>query len=160
MKPLFRPRSVALVATLSPAPGDLIHSLYSLQTVSLMAPGLGDTTRSSVATQRLAAELRMGTSGPADFDDPLTWSPETTNRWLLTAENSKFAHVVLPPGTTGKDLLSLDAKNLGALFEGQGRAGRADHEGSMWIVQADTDATLARQIASALKKEACKWRLD
>ena len=55
---------------------------------------------------------------------------------------------------------SLDAKNLGALFEGQGRAGRADHEGSMWIVQADTDATLARQIASALKKEACKWRLD
>ena len=69
-------------------------------------------------------------------------------------------HVVLPAGTTAGDLLSVDAAGLGALFAGQGRAARDGHEGAMWVVGADTDAALAREITNALKREACKWRLE
>ena len=67
---------------------------------------------------------------------------------------------MLPAGTTAGDLLSVDAAGLGALFAGQGRAARDGHEGAMWVVGADTDAALAREITNALKREACKWRLE
>ncbi|KAH8051157.1 hypothetical protein JL722_10854 [Aureococcus anophagefferens] len=84
----FDAEAVHLVATLSPSADDLIHSVYSVATACLMAPGLGDATRST------------------------------------------------------------------------GRAARDGHEGAMWVVGADTDAALAREITNALKREACKWRLE
>ena len=46
--------AVALLATLSPDADDLIHSLYSVATASLMAPGLGADARSTVRAERLA----------------------------------------------------------------------------------------------------------
>ncbi|KAK7235977.1 microtubule motor protein [Aureococcus anophagefferens] len=155
----FDAEAVHLVATLSPSAGDLIHSVYSVATACLMAPGLGAATRSTVATERLAAELSAGTGDPA-LEHPARWSADTTRAWLLTAERGKFNHVVLPAGTTAGDLLSVDAAGLGALFAGQGRAARDGHEGAMWVVGADTDAALAREITNALKREACKWRLE
>ncbi|KAH8068554.1 hypothetical protein JL721_6700 [Aureococcus anophagefferens] len=155
----FDAEAVHLVATLSPSADDLIHSVYSVATACLMAPGLGAATRSTVATERLAAELSAGTGDPA-LEHPARWSADTTRAWLLTAERGKFNHVVLPAGTTAGDLLSVDAAGLGALFAGQGRAARDGHEGAMWVVGADTDAALAREITNALKREACKWRLE
>ena len=155
----FDAEAVHLVATLSPSADDLIHSVYSVATACLMAPGLGAATRSTVATERLAAELSAGRGDPA-LERPARWSADATRAWLLTAERGKFNHVVLPAGTTAGDLLSVDAAGLGALFAGQGRAARDGHEGAMWVVGADTDAALAREITNALKREACKWRLE
>ena len=160
--------AVHVLATLSPHADDLIHSVYSLATAALMAPGLADganSQRSSVATERLAADLdasraRRAAAAHPDANHPLKWSPETTNTWLLTAEGGKFGHVVLPAGTTARDLLALSSTGIGDLFQGQGRAARDSHEGAMWVVGADTKAALARDMTNALKREVCKWRLE
>ncbi|KAH8095719.1 hypothetical protein JL720_3042 [Aureococcus anophagefferens] len=153
----FDAEAVHLVATLSPSADDLIHSVYSVATACLMAPGLGDATRSTVATERLAAELSAGTGDPA-LEHPARWSADTTRAWLLTAERGKFNRRAARGDHRG-DLLSVDAAGLGALFAGRA-APRDGHEGAMWVVGADTDAALAREITNALKREACKWRLE
>ncbi len=61
--------SVAIVATLSASPEDLSHSLYSLETVCLMAPDL--MTKSVVETSRLFAE-----TGSIIGGDPMEWGAD------------------------------------------------------------------------------------
>ena len=142
--------SVAIVATLSASPEDLIHSLYSLETVCLMAPDL--MTKSVVETSRLFAETGSCVGG-----DPMGWGAEQFHRWLLTAENGRFSHVVVPEGTTGKELLGMNGAALGALFAGAGREGRAAHEGQVWTIEAMGGRGLAKEMVAALRREACRW---
>ena len=73
--------SVAIVATLSAAPEDLIHSLYSLETVCLMAPDLRNKT--VVETSRLFAETGSVVGG-----DPMEWGAEQFHRWSVPAWES------------------------------------------------------------------------
>ena len=144
--------SVAIVATLSASPEDLIHSLYSLETVCLMAPDL--QIKSVVETSRLFAETGSIVSG-----DPMEWGAEQFHRWLLTSENGRFSHVVVPEGTTGKELLGMNGAALGALFAGAGREGRASNEGSVWTIEAMGGRGLAKEMVAALRREACRWRI-
>ena len=144
--------SVAIVATLSASPEDLIHSLYSLETVCLMAPDL--MTKSVVETSRLFAETGSVVGG-----DPMEWGAEQFHRWLLTAENGRFSHVVVPEGTTGKELLGMNGAALGALFAGAGREGRASNEGQVWTIEAMRGRGLAKEMVAALRREACRWRI-
>jgi len=130
--------SVAIMATLSAAPDDLIHSLYSLETVCLMAPDL-TAFKTIVETQRLFAATGSCVGG-----DPMEWGAAVFHRWLLTAENSRFAHVVVPEGTTGKELLGMGGAALGALFAGAGQEGRVAQEGSAWTVEALGGGGLAK----------------
>ena len=149
--------SVAVVATLSPRTDDVIHSLYSLETVALMAPGLGASKRSSLQSSRLAW-VDDASSGPSG--DPMDWDAAATNRWLLTADRGRFAHVVIPEGTTGRELLTLSGAGLGRLFAGSGREGRGGDEGTGWTVEADgAGKRLAKVMVAALRREACKYRL-
>ena len=144
--------SVAIVATLSASPEDLIHSLYSLETVCLMAPDL--MTKSVVETSRLFAETGSVVAG-----DPMEWGAEQFHRWLLTAENGRFSHVVVPEGTTSRELLAMNGAALGALFAGAGREGRASNEGQVWTIEAMGGRGLAKEMVAALRREACRWRI-
>ena len=148
----FSTESVAIVATLSASPEDLIHSLYSLETVCLMAPDLKNKT--VVETSRLFAE-----TGSVIGGDPMEWGADQFHRWLLTAENGRFSHVVVPEGTTGKELLGMNGAALGALFAGAGREGRAAHEGQVWTIEAMGGRGLAKEMVAALRREACRWRI-
>ena len=152
LRKCFDECSVAIVATLSASPEDLIHSLYSLETVCLMAPSLKNKT--VVETSRLFAETGSVVGG-----DPMEWSAEQFHRWLLTSENGRFSHVVVPEGTTGKELLGMNGAALGALFAGAGREGRAAHEGSVWTIEAMGGRGLAKEMVAALRREACRWRI-
>mmetsp|Transcript_3124 Transcript_3124/g.9593 ORF Transcript_3124/g.9593 Transcript_3124/m.9593 type:complete len:575 (+) Transcript_3124:168-1892(+) len=152
LRKCFDECSVAIVSTLSAAPEDLIHSLYSLETVCLMAPDL--MTKSVVETSRLFAETGSVVGG-----DPMEWGAEQFHRWLLTAENGRFSHVVVPEGTTGKELLGMNGAALGALFAGTGREGRASNEGSVWTIEAMGGRGLAKEMVAALRREACRWRI-
>ena len=144
--------SVAIVATLSASPEDLIHSLYSLETVCLMAPDLRNKT--VVETSRLFAETGSVVAG-----DPMEWGAEQFHRWLLTAENGRFSHVVVPEGTTSRELLAMNGAALGALFAGAGREGRASNEGQVWTIEAMGGRGLAKEMVAALRREACRWRI-
>ena len=148
----FSTESVAIVSTLSASPEDLIHSLYSLETVCLMAPDL--QIKSVVETSRLFAETGSCVGG-----NPMEWGAEQFHRWLLTSENGRFSHVVVPEGTTGKELLGMNGAALGALFAGAGREGRAAHEGSVWTIEAMGGRGLAKEMVAALRREACRWRI-
>ena len=66
----------------------------------------------------------------------MEWGAEQFHRWLLTSENGRFSHVVVPEGTTGRELLGMNGAALGALFAGAGREGRASNEGSVWTIEA------------------------
>ena len=116
----------------------MIHSLYSLETVCLMAPDL-TAFKTIVETQRLFAATGSCVGG-----DPMEWGAAVFHRWLLTAENSRFAHVVVPEGTTGKELLGMGGAALGALFAGAGQEGRVAQEGSAWTVEALGGGGLAK----------------
>ena len=89
----------------------------------------------------------------------MEWSAEQFHRWLLTAENGRFSHVVVPEGTTGKELLGMNGAALGALFAGAGREGRASNEGSVWTIEAMGGRGLAKEMVAALRREACRWRI-
>ena len=87
------------------------------------------------------------------------WSAAQVLEWLSTAEGGRFSHVVVPEGTTGKELLGMNGAALGALFAGAGREGRASNEGSVWTIEAMGGRGLAKEMVAALRREACRWRI-
>ena len=126
-----------------------------------------ETRATAVATERLV----RGDRGPVrSYRDlpPTEWSAETTKDWMLSAENGRFAHVVLPPGATANSLLAETATNLAALFEGDGRAARQDREGAMWtlsanelrdnlnVVATSRERDIGRALYASLRREMCR----
>jgi hypothetical protein len=121
--------SVAIVATLSAAPDDLIHSLYSLETVCLMAPDL--MTKSVVETSRLFAE-----TGSVIGGDPMEWSAEQFHRWSVPAwESPRIPRETREAGGGRPSLMSTQVVDRGerAIFprrraRGHDGQGAARHE--------------------------------
>ena len=111
--------SVAIVATLSASPEDLIHSLYSLETVCLMAPDL--MTKSVVETSRLFAETGSVVGG-----DPMEWGAEQFHRWLISVWNH-----AMEPARGARSSMATQVVDRGerAIFPRR-RAGRDDRQGA------------------------------
>ncbi|KAJ1460502.1 hypothetical protein M885DRAFT_509505 [Pelagophyceae sp. CCMP2097] len=149
------PGAVAILATLSAETDDLIHSVHTLRHVTLMAPDLAQRA-TSAATERL---VPFGASAPGARLPVEAWTADDVKAWLVTADAGKFAHVVLPPGATGRDLLATSASHLGDLFARTTRTARRSHEGDMWVVGADANAkSIGRELYAALRREAAKTR--
>jgi hypothetical protein len=133
----------AIIATISPSPVDLQHSLSTAQHVLMMAP-------------RLPAPCQLGTvevpkaADAALSDVPvLQWTPQQVLAWIGTVERGRFAHLVLPAGIDGRGLLQLSVLHFTELFTQQEHAARQESEGSAWVVSAEETSRL-RSIGLAL----------
>ncbi|KAJ8610487.1 hypothetical protein CTAYLR_007764 [Chrysophaeum taylorii] len=157
LRPCFDPTRtrVAIVATLSPDVEDIIHSTHTLVLADLMRPPTHRKRYFDAATERLLDRFVSSASRAHPFD----WSAEETRAWLLTTDSGKFAHVVLPPGTTGRDLLGFSAHRLADLFEGEARIARIEREGASWVVGADIHRDgIGAQLFAAIRREAFRFR--
>jgi len=144
-----------IIATVSPTPTDLIHTVNTLSHVSHMAPQLAHL-RSGVAV-----DLPLFSREAADAKPVAQWSHEEVVSWLGSADGGRFAHVALPPGLDGAGLMRLSTLRLSQLFEGTLRAARVAAEGSAWVETAagaertTTSATdtIGRALFNALRRE-------
>ncbi len=139
-----------IIATVSPTPVDLLHTVNTLSHVILMSPTL------SRLTDRLTVEVPM-VNGSALSTTPVSdWTAEQVNAWLGIAENGRFSHVVLPPKMDGSKLLHLTATNLAELFTTQENTSRREKEGRAWVVSAeetDKQYDIASALWSAVRRE-------
>jgi len=139
-----------IIATISPTPMDLQHSLNTINHVLLMSTYL------SKYTNHVSVEIPK-TSLAALSNIPLSqWSEHQVNAWLATVERGKFAHLALPRGTDGKGLLQLSIMNITSLFEEQERSGRQQSEGPRWVIGANETnrlALISQQLFVTIRRE-------
>mmetsp|Transcript_26661 Transcript_26661/g.63188 ORF Transcript_26661/g.63188 Transcript_26661/m.63188 type:complete len:569 (-) Transcript_26661:965-2671(-) len=142
-----------IVATVSPAPTDLIHSVNSLRHVSYMAPSL------AAESCQVTVELPLRDSGAMGSKPIHAWTHEEVSAWLGAAEGGRFAHIALPPGLDGAGLMKLSTLRLSQLFEGTLRQARGANEGSAWTESLAHDGPtaaddgLGRALFDALRRE-------
>lgn len=141
-------RSV-IIATVSPTPTDLEHTLNTLEHVGL-------TTNASDQKWEITLELPLQDQLAFSGTPVHLWTAEQVRQWLDVAEGGRFAEVVLPPGMDGARVMLLGANRLAALFENmEERAGRQD--GHQWTIAANQDTsrsdTIGRALFAALRQE-------
>jgi hypothetical protein len=159
-----------IIATLSPTPTDLQHSLNTLNHVVLMCPELQQLIHRVTVEVPLNLHLQMATKYNAKVAHGTgvgsglstryvaDWTAEEVIAWLATAERGRFAHVVLPAGITGAGLLQLSVANLADLFgEMQMNVARTQREGAAWVETVADESNkvrgLGRALWSALRRE-------
>ena len=138
-----------IIVTISPSPIDLQHTLNSLDHVVLMSPPL------QMFTDNVTVEVPL--PGSALSHKPVQcWTNSQLQAWLGTANNGSFAHLTLPPGMDGQQLMALNEGSLAELFAGQLRVARQEGEGAAWVIAEDETrrhANIARALWSALRRE-------
>ena len=121
---------------------DSLHTLNTMDHVSLMAPHLSQTT-CEVDVPMCAGGAAHSYEGVAVQD----WSPAQVLEWLATAEDGRFSHVVVPPEMDGRGLLGMNARRMTEMVESGHGEGRA--EGEAWYVS--TQARVGRALFLALR---------
>jgi len=137
-----------LIATLSPAPADVTHSINSLDHVSLMNP-----TFQSMTTSVIVEVPMLG--APLASSPIHTWTHDQLNVWLATADGGRFNSLALPSTMDGKKLMQLDTEDLSSLFKGQLRKARQEGEGLAWVEGIEANEKhhyLARALWSSLRR--------
>ena len=92
------------------------------------------------------------------------WTSKEVQKWLLTVDNGRFSHVVLPRHVTGEHLMQLGSKKMTDLFTGlvEDGEGRGGGEGGAWTIGVDANnfelvserrENLGRQLWRAIRKE-------
>eukprot|EP00441_Pelagodinium_beii_P014451 CAMPEP_0197657466 /NCGR_PEP_ID=MMETSP1338-20131121/44640_1 /TAXON_ID=43686 ORGANISM="Pelagodinium beii, Strain RCC1491" /NCGR_SAMPLE_ID=MMETSP1338 /ASSEMBLY_ACC=CAM_ASM_000754 /LENGTH=609 /DNA_ID=CAMNT_0043233839 /DNA_START=53 /DNA_END=1882 /DNA_ORIENTATION=+ len=144
----------AVIATVSPAACDVIHTANTLLHATMLAKPLEDV--SSKLT--LDIPLKLNLKGESSFKDVpvMEWTNKDVLAWLQEAENGRFAHVVVPPNLSGKDLLETSAQGLADLFDGDLRRARVGDEGEAWTVSVEVGDDLGRQIFQAARLAALR----
>lgn len=165
----------AIIAAVSPASSDMIHSLNTLDHVTMMAPhlcveaGKGEGPKGRRVTQACALSdaahavvldvpMRRSRRGAASDDDELEWqgtpveewTPGQVRSWIANAHNGRFAQMVLPPNTDGRKLLQLSVRELSNLVEEDRRVARGDGQVAWSITSA---AKISRALFAALRDE-------
>jgi len=152
-----------IIATLSPTPIDLQHSLNTLNHVVLMCPELQQLTHRLTVEVPLNLHLQMQNRFNAQAAHSTAvgsglstkhvadWTPEEVIAWLATAERGRFKHVVLPPGIDGRGVLMLSETNMVDLFAAQDQnTARGLKEGAAWVETAGDDLRKVRRLGRAL----------
>ena len=138
-----------VIATISPATLDLLHTLNTLNHVANMQEGRGIKKGTDKGVVDKEKGYMDGVAETTTVEVPLceggvgfnklveNWTPADVKRWLAVANGGKFGHVVVPAGVDGKALLGLNETTLGGLFdisqEGSIQA-RGDGEGTSWVI--------------------------
>lgn len=127
----------AIVATVSPTPTDLEHTLNTLKHVSLM--GSDAQSRMAMLCETRGVPLNNTGGVPNDGTPVSDWSETDFRNWLATVEGGRFSHVVLPSGVTAAQLLDTSVSRLSELCNGirVDRRARVDEEGEAWTVGLD-----------------------
>jgi len=130
-----------VVATVSPSPVDLVHSLNTLEHAVLMCPKL--------ETYRTSTTVDIPVVGTLRSSEPMEkWSAAQVQSWLATADNGRFCMLQVPQELDGKGLCSLNSSSLSALFEGTLRQARMGGEGNAWVVGVDAPDSAAETDAA------------
>jgi len=131
-----------IIATVSPTPVDMEHTLNSLEHMIMMDRALQEV--SWVNT------VDVPIDGAAISNKPIEeWSCNEVGAWLATVDGGRFSQLVLPPGMNGEALLQLSENSLSALSAGELRKARQDEEGSAWVEEG-TGSTRMNAIGKAL----------
>jgi len=149
-----RQHKTLVIATVSPTPTDLIHTVNSLTHVSYMAECLSSRRR------QITVDLPL-VDVSATARKPISrWSHDEVVAWIGAVEGGRFAHVALPPGLDGAGLMKLSTMRLSQLFDGTLRQGRGENEGSAWTEALggmgrshEARDTVGRALFAALRKE-------
>ena len=139
-----------LIATVSPSPSDLLHSLNTLDHVICMNKGL-EALKSEVSVDIPIFDLFSPTSQVE------TWTPQHVQNWLATADGGRFSMLQVPADLDGKGLISLEVSSLTALFAGTLRKARQGEEGAAWVVdnasQAEQSSAIGRALWGSIRRE-------
>jgi hypothetical protein len=158
-----------IMATISPTPTDLQHSLNTLNHVVLMCPELQQLTHRLTVEVPLNLHLQLQNRFNAKLMHSTAvgtglsvkhvedWTPDDVIAWLATAERGRFKHVVLPAGIDGKGVLALSEINMADLFAARTHnVARVEKEGAAWVETAEETRrvrTLGRALWRALRRE-------
>lgn len=143
-----------LIATVSPASSDVIHTANTLFHVVMMAKSL------EAARSEVTVNLAIHTGEVSTRDVPIyEWTVEEVSKWMSTVERGRFAQLVLPPGTDGAALIALSAQGLASMFDRQLRTGRGVGEGVSWNVTGNEEGqgsgvVLGKALFAAARREA------
>mmetsp|Transcript_9021 Transcript_9021/g.9067 ORF Transcript_9021/g.9067 Transcript_9021/m.9067 type:complete len:660 (+) Transcript_9021:195-2174(+) len=121
-----------IIATLSPSPIDLLHSVNTLYHVVMMSPTL------QLFTESISLEVPISGS-PMSHIPVSSWTAKEVQAWLGTVNGGRFSHLVLPQGLDGRGLLGLNDTSLAALCAGELRQARQEDEGSAWVVEGEAN---------------------
>ena len=139
-----------LIATVSPSPSDLLHSLNTLDHVICMNKGL-EALKSEVSVDIPIFDFFSPTSQVE------TWTPQHVQNWLATADGGRFSMLQVPADLDGKGLISLEVSSLTALFAGTLRKARQGEEGAAWVVdnasQAEQSSAIGRALWGSIRRE-------
>jgi len=141
----------AVIATISPASSDVIHTVNTLRHATMLAKPLDDLTSEFIV------DIPLHLEGHGAFKEvPVAeWTPCHVQAWLREAEGGRFAHVVVPPQLDGQRLLGTSPQGLSELFEGALRRARVEHEGEAWTVQAAAiGQDIGRELFAAARRVA------
>jgi hypothetical protein len=141
-----------VVACVSPATTDGIHTLNSLNHVAIMQMEPDKTDKKYVRSssgagskplveqngviEYVTVEVPLIEGGAGFNKDVVNWTPEDVKKWIAVANGGKFAHIVIPAGLNGKQLMSLNETSLSDLFEMtfEERQARGLNEGHQWVI--------------------------
>jgi hypothetical protein len=143
-----------IIATVSPTPIDLEHTINTLEHVCMMDESL---QRLSTAC---SVELGMGmsTSSSAIFyDTPVhEWTSAQLTAWLSCAEGGRFSHLALRPGVDGSIMFRYEISTLSSMFTGDMRQARTENEGGAWIEEVELNRrqnAIGKALWRALRRE-------
>jgi hypothetical protein len=130
----------AIIASVSPTPTDLEHTINTLEHICMMDIHLQDLCSMS------CVDLTITEVSSAVYRDTpvFDWTPQQVKAWLSCAEGGRFSHLPLPPGVDGRTMLGLQAASLSQMFAGELRQARQEGEGGAWVEEVETNR---RQIA-------------
>ena len=138
-----------IIATISPSPIDLQHTINTLDHITLMNPFLYNKNSSVIV--EIPKDNSALSSTPVE-----QWTSTQVQAWLTTTDNGKFSQLILPHKITGSELLLLNMNSLISLFACELRDSRLEIEGTAWIVSID-DArrfqNLGRSLWASLRRE-------
>jgi len=138
-----------ILATVSPTPTDIEHTINTLEHVTMMDVSLQEISGTTTVPVLI--------NGAALLQSPVeTWTNEHLSVWLAAVEGGRFSQLALPPNVTGADLLAMNATSISALFAGEIRQARQEEEGAAWVEEADSNRrqdVIGRSLIGALRRE-------
>ena len=124
LKECFNPDGdmvTTVIATVSPSPTDLMHSINTLNHVICMSPEL-EQLKSEV-TVDIPVHTYFSPTAPVE-----QWTAAHVQNWLASVDGGRFSMLQVPADLDGKGLLSLEVSSLTALFAGTLRKARQGEE--------------------------------
>lgn len=142
-----------IIATISPSPVDIQHSINTIKHVLLMS------TKLSEYIGQVTVEVPKSPHSALSDVPVYLWSDLQVLAWLANVERGRFAHLVLPRGIDGKGLLQLTPQNLSAMFEEQERQGRQELEGPTWVISTEGRSSIGLALYNAVHRELIKQKI-